>query len=236
MNKKGFNRQLLADTLSPNMLFELEDSFKFDCIQCGECCRNKNEDILLTGIDILKLSEELHMEPKQVILDYCKELETNTWILMLKMKRQEDGSCIMLDGNKCTVHNNKPFNCRLSPLNRISDFEGNEFYYIMNDFCSNMKNSTTEIKIKDWLCRPEFIEDSELNKKWISLFFQANQVFRWFVDRESFEENMKAAVKGLYFTFKDPNFEKTFEGAVEYLEYNLTGFIYRPELYYAEIK
>ena len=33
---------------------------------------------------------------------------------------------------------------------------------------------------------------------------------------------------------KNGKFDKKID--VEYLEYNLTGFIYRPELYYAEIK
>ena len=49
-----------------NMTIGLDDTFQFHCTQCGLCCVNR-EDILLSPMDIFKMSKELGMTHTQFL-------------------------------------------------------------------------------------------------------------------------------------------------------------------------
>ena len=51
---------------------DLEDTFKFGCKQCGECCRNRADPIMLMGYDIYYLAKALNLAPVDVVGKYTR--------------------------------------------------------------------------------------------------------------------------------------------------------------------
>lgn len=49
-----------------------EDSFEFECKMCGNCCRNREEPILLTGPDVFRIAVALKKSLCEVLLEYTK--------------------------------------------------------------------------------------------------------------------------------------------------------------------
>ena len=45
-----------------SMTVGLDDTFKFHCDQCGKCCTHR-EDIILSPMDVFRLSRELNITP-----------------------------------------------------------------------------------------------------------------------------------------------------------------------------
>ena len=107
--------------LSQNFVSKLS-KFRFECTQCGQCCRNiKPEDkVLLTSIDIWRMAKALDKDVPEFIGEYCDLVPGGESMLpLLVLKDRMDGSCIMLKKGKCSVHEGKPLVCALNPLGRI---------------------------------------------------------------------------------------------------------------------
>jgi Fe-S-cluster containining protein len=99
-------------------------SAQIDCTQCGNCCKVVQPS--LTVADIKRLARQL-------------ELTTNEFKLrLLKEKDKGEGfvfkvqPCPFLKGNRCTVYENRPRDCRSYPhLNK------REFVFRVNQAFSN---------------------------------------------------------------------------------------------------
>jgi Fe-S-cluster containining protein len=74
----------------------------FRCMECGRCCRHYK--INVTEKDIQRL--ERHGHDRRDFLGEPGFL------------RKVGGSCVFLEGNRCTVHSHKPDACRSWPFNR----------------------------------------------------------------------------------------------------------------------
>ncbi|MBX5496290.1 MAG: YkgJ family cysteine cluster protein [Bryobacteraceae bacterium] len=85
---------------------EVED--QIDCRQCANCC--KVATVRLTERDIQRLSRFLRLKPAQFIKDYAEESPEEGLIL----RRSEQG-CIFLDGNECSIYEDRPDNCHDFP-------------------------------------------------------------------------------------------------------------------------
>lgn len=48
----------------------LDDTFKFHCDQCDKCCTYR-DDIILSPMDIFKMSRELKITPVDFYHEYC---------------------------------------------------------------------------------------------------------------------------------------------------------------------
>jgi len=94
---------------------------RFKCLSCGTCCRWGGYAFLYPD-DVRRISEHLKMSLQDFINKYCRlvfveyndEGET-TKIPYLMLSRGQDG-CIMLEGNLCSIHAVKPFQCSASPF------------------------------------------------------------------------------------------------------------------------
>lgn len=52
------------------MLIGIDDTFQFNCNQCGKCCMNR-EDILCTPKDVFRISKKLGISTYDFIKRYC---------------------------------------------------------------------------------------------------------------------------------------------------------------------
>lgn len=127
---------------------ELDDTFEFACKQCGNCCRNRdNNPILLQGYDIYNIAKALGMTPATVMEKYTTLTRGyQSKLPVLYIKARVDGSCPFLRTGKCTIQKDKPVVCRVYPLGR--GYDGNEFFYFKQEqSCEGEKIKTT---LREW--------------------------------------------------------------------------------------
>lgn len=98
----------------------LDDTFKFHCTKCGKCCIHR-DDIMLSPMDVFKISKELKITPHAFFYKYCTTTIGATSRVPILMLRPvgKNARCPLLKNNKCAVHNVKPAVCGMFPLGRF---------------------------------------------------------------------------------------------------------------------
>ena len=113
----------------------LENGVEFSCQMCGGCCRGFNEgEVYLYMEDILRLAQHLNLKGKSGLREFAKRyLKTIDESFIWKGLNDEIGKtykyktlgfkftgdderCSFLVGNECTVHSNRPYQCRCFPF------------------------------------------------------------------------------------------------------------------------
>ena len=102
-----------------SMTVSLDDTFKFHCDQCGKCCTNR-ENIILSPMDVFRLSRELNITPVEFYKEYCVfNIGENSRIPIIRLASVgRDRHCVLLKDRKCSVHKVKPAVCGMYPLGR----------------------------------------------------------------------------------------------------------------------
>lgn len=85
---------------------------QFKCSGCGECCRWAGS-VLLVDADILRLAAHLEMS-EQEFVDLHTRLAPNR--RQLALLDQPDGSCAFLRGDRCSIYEARPEQCRTFPF------------------------------------------------------------------------------------------------------------------------
>ncbi len=93
--------------------------FGFSCGRCISCCRYKK--IQLNPYEIARLARNRGLSAAGFI-DRCT---TNGGTVLAS---REDGTCVFLGRDGCTVHTDRPLVCRLYPLGRLVPFQGTESF------------------------------------------------------------------------------------------------------------
>ena len=155
-----------------------DDTFKFDCKICGDCCRNRQEPIMLTGYDVFRLSRALKLKPIEFIKRHTEwYVGANSHLPVVILNTKNDGSCTFLrkakrklQGDKsigkCKVHDDKPIVCAIYPLGRmfIAGEEEN-FGYFQQPLSCGLK-SGKEHTLKEWLEKFRVYEWDEASILW----------------------------------------------------------------------
>lgn len=102
-----------------NMKIGIDDKFSFSCRQCGKCCIER-EDILLTPLDLFKLSKKLNMTPNDFVEKYGEVYigDSSRMVLVRLKPRGSIRRCPLLKDRKCSVHDAKPRVCAMFPIGR----------------------------------------------------------------------------------------------------------------------
>ena len=106
----------------PGPTFDRTSMFGYSCSRCCVCCRDKT--IHLNPYEIARLANNRGISTTRLI----EQFTTNGGTVL---KSRQDGTCIFLDGEGCTVHSDRPLVCRLYPLGRRVDFLGVEEFFLM---------------------------------------------------------------------------------------------------------
>lgn len=135
MNAEQYQKEIIENiehnALSPN------DTFRFTCKECGECCRNRAAPIMLTGLDIYRMAKGLNIDPYEVLARYTSGyLGDTSHAPVVILRERLDGSCSLLRNGKCMVHQFKPIACAVHPLGRYINLNTKESGYIrQSDGC-----------------------------------------------------------------------------------------------------
>lgn len=110
-----------------------DDTFDFQCQQCGGCCMHRG-DIILTGWDVFKAAKYLGITCADFLRQYTtRTIGNNSKIPMVLLKSNDDGFCPFLkfdyldDGKfKCTINPAKPGACASHPIGMVSSMNTDE--------------------------------------------------------------------------------------------------------------
>jgi len=84
----------------------------FACAGCGICCRWPGS-VLLTDQDIAAMAAGLALPEREFIARHTR-LAPNR--IQLALNDQSDGSCPFLKGNRCSIYEVRPEQCRSFPF------------------------------------------------------------------------------------------------------------------------
>ena len=82
---------------------------EIDCTQCANCCRVAT--VKLAPRDVERLAKVLRISREKFLAEYAMESEEEGVIL----RRNEASGCIFLNGNECTVYDDRPGSCQYFP-------------------------------------------------------------------------------------------------------------------------
>ena len=102
------------------------DEKEFQCTQCGICCKNlKRYSVMLFPEDIRKLSNEFAITRYKFIELYCeyKDIIYEDKVLRICYLKTNNTDCPFLKGNLCTVHLQKPIQCKRTPYDFFAYYE-----------------------------------------------------------------------------------------------------------------
>jgi len=89
-----------------------EISGRIDCTKCGNCC--KKLEPCIRSPDIKRLSTKLGIPEEEIRANYLKEIEGEKFFKRLP--------CIFLKGNKCSIYQDRPDDCKSYPHLHKQDF------------------------------------------------------------------------------------------------------------------
>lgn len=87
-------------------------AYAFACVECGQCCRFPG-NVLLGDADITRLAAALDLSVDAFIASHTR-LASNR--RQLSLQDTEDGSCVLLEGDACSVYEARPDQCRRFPF------------------------------------------------------------------------------------------------------------------------
>jgi uncharacterized protein len=94
--------------------FTYPANIHFDCNQCGICCgdtEQKTRHILLLDAEAKIIESQTSLEKT----DFSNQI-ANKNPFEHEMKKTNDGKCVFLKGNKCTIYLLRPLICRFYPF------------------------------------------------------------------------------------------------------------------------
>jgi Fe-S-cluster containining protein len=121
-----------------------DERFGFLCRRCTRCCHNKR--IQVNPYEIARLARRLGQSTSAFTVEATEDGAGNY------LRRTDDGACIFLGPEGCTVHADRPLVCRLYPLGRHVAADGSERFSHMTP------HPQTESEINDNGTIAEFLE------------------------------------------------------------------------------
>jgi len=105
--------------INESSIMKRDSRFSFECNRCSRCCYNKT--IKVNPYEVARLAANRAIDTTVFIREYTVSSGT-------ALRVNTDGSCVFLSSNGCTVHPDRPFVCRLYPLQRRIDSSGAETF------------------------------------------------------------------------------------------------------------
>ncbi len=94
-------------------------AFSYACHACNRCCRNYR--IRVNPFEVTALARFLGLNTTGFLAGYVDSDQS--------LKQTADGSCIFRSDAGCRVHPARPLVCRLYPLGRRVEFDGDERFF-----------------------------------------------------------------------------------------------------------
>lgn len=158
-----------------------KDTFQFTCKQCGACCRNRHEPIMVSGPDIYYMAKELDITPIEAVVKYTRGyIGADSRLPVLVLEERADGSCRLLKNGKCSIQKAKPAVCAIYPLGRLIKGDDDHYtYFTQPNDCPGA--SGEEHTVSEWVSEFHLEERDPPSVAWsamilkLSLFMRKNK-------------------------------------------------------------
>jgi Fe-S-cluster containining protein len=188
-----------------------EDKFKFTCTVCGECCRNRDNEITVFPYEMFNLCKALNMKSQEVVEKHCKfYVGDNSGIPYFTIRFKEVGTgdnsytvCSLLrkqDGVfKCMVHEYKPLVCALYPLGRLYNKNTKEVNYFLQPIVCNAKLED-EHTLSSWLEQSRINDTEQLFSDFNIFISRVTHIFKFreYFDNDKISDKSKNMFCNLY--------------------------------------
>ncbi len=89
------------------------DGLRFECQQCGKCCRGEPGYVWTTNAEINRMAEALGLTADEFRTSYVRRVGTR-----LSLKEFPGGDCVLWGGEKrgCLVYSVRPTQCQTFPF------------------------------------------------------------------------------------------------------------------------
>jgi Fe-S-cluster containining protein len=84
----------------------------FKCTGCGACCTGSPGFVWLTTHDMERLSKHFDLTKEEFLAKYCRKVGSRYSLL----EDSKTYDCVFLKGNKCSLYNARPKQCRTYPF------------------------------------------------------------------------------------------------------------------------
>lgn len=156
-----------------------DDTFRFHCFRCGECCHNLKGAVLLSSLDLFRIARHRNEETEAVVMSFAEvytlEEKTGYPILMLKVKPHGDVCCFYKAG-ACSIQEAKPLPCRLYPLNVGPDDKGGLDYFRVSQ--KRHHYTGAEHRAGDWMKENLSLDDRRFTLVWYELAGEFGRLMR----------------------------------------------------------
>lgn len=163
----------------PSML-SADSTIKFRCykgISCyNACC--KQADITLTPYDIIRLKKRFEMSSGEFLKQHTVPFEMDAdKVPGVKMKTTDEGACLFMNEEGCSVYEDRPTSCRYYPLGHLAlrhkDTSEDEAHYVLieESHCKGHLEDR-EIQIRDYLAEQDVAMYKEMNREWLQLILK----------------------------------------------------------------
>ena len=164
MTKKKKKRKQSRQSSFPDIMRDVrfvqpDDTFRYQCSCCGDCCRDVGDAIMLESLDAYRLARYLKESghdvngPEDVFLQYAHPLsldaKTGYPIFLLNTDGPRN-ACVFLEDNRCAVQPAKPRACRMYPMSAGPKDDGSGFEYAIVSQ-KNHHFAGPELRAGDWM-------------------------------------------------------------------------------------
>ena len=122
------------------MNFNYPTTVRFRCIKCGICCgdtKEKTRHILLLRTE----AEQIATATLQPISKFTVKIKKKA-PYSYEMKKREDGKCIFLERNCCTIYAVRPLICRFYPF-ELQSAPGGKYTFLYTAECLGINTGST---------------------------------------------------------------------------------------------
>ena len=151
----------------------LKDRIHYQCHQCGQCCRNIENSVMVESIDAFYLTKYLSKQTSSIhtiadVLDrYCVPMPLTEMMFPIFMLKTIglDHTCIFLKNGRCSIYDVRPRTCRIYPFSIGPGERGRNFEYCLCfDRNQNLHFNGHSISVKDWFYKNVLREEKEYLK------------------------------------------------------------------------
>ena len=114
------------------MSFNYPVAVRFQCVKCGICCgdtKEKTRHILLLGTE----AEQIAKATLQPISQFTVKIKDKA-PYSYEMKKTEDGKCVFLENDHCTIYSVRPLICRFYPF-ELKILPSRKYQFLFTEEC-----------------------------------------------------------------------------------------------------
>jgi len=163
----------------PAML-DLGSKLQFRChqgISCfNACC--KQADVTLTPYDIIRLKDNQGKSATEFLKEHTVPFRMDKEGLPgVKLRTTDEGACLFVTEEGCSVYKDRPTACRYYPLGHMSMLatgaktDESHYFLIQEEHCKGHQEDQQQ-NIAEYLKEQETAQYDELNKEWLTLMLK----------------------------------------------------------------